>query len=368
VHTFNEEIIREAIQYEIERDGQVFFIHNRVQNIREVEDMIRRVVPDVRTVVGHGQMDGKELEKVMLDFIAGKFDVLIATTIVESGLDIPNANTIIINDAQNYGLSDLHQLRGRVGRSNKKAFCYLVAPPLTTLPQEARRRLHAIEQFADLGSGFQIALQDLDIRGAGNMLGAEQSGYIENIGLETYNQILDEAIRELADEEFPELFSERQTERFNKGLLHDCQIETDLELCFPDDYVNNTAERISLYRRLDALTDEKGLKLLEEEIADRFGPLPSIATEMTDVVRLRWCAQLLGFEKLILKNSKMIGFFISDQDSPFYRSETFTQILSFLKNNPKSCKITEKNQRLSLNFESVNTINQALKRLNRILE
>ena len=367
VHTFNEDIIREAIQYELERDGQVFFIHNRVQNIREVEDMIRRTVPDVRTIVGHGQMDGKELEKVMLDFIAGKFDVLIATTIVESGLDIPNANTIIINDAQNYGLSDLHQLRGRVGRSNKKAFCYLMAPPLSSLPQEARRRLQAIEQFADLGSGFQIALQDLDIRGAGNMLGAEQSGYIENIGLETYNQILDEAIRELADEEFPELFGERQTERFSKGILHDCQIETDLELCFPDNYINNTAERISLYRRLDALNEEKGLKLLEEEIVDRFGPLPANASEMMDVVRLRWSAQQMGFEKLILKNGKMLGFFISDQDSPYYRSETFTQILSYLKNNPKSCKITEKNQRLSLNFDNITTVNQALKTLSRIL-
>ncbi|HSW67037.1 MAG TPA: DEAD/DEAH box helicase, partial [Bacteroidales bacterium] len=266
VHGFNEQLIREAITYEVERNGQVFFIHNRVQNIYEVEAAIKKIVPGVKTGVGHGQMDGPKLEKVMLDFINGYFDVLIATTIIESGLDIPNANTIIINHAENFGLSDLHQLRGRVGRSNKKAFCYLITPPLATVNADARRRLKAIEEFSDLGSGFSIAMQDLDIRGAGNMLGAEQSGFIADIGFETYHRILNEAVQELKQEEFKGVFDDfedqKQTQAFLKlNYVNDCQIDTDMELLFPDDYISGTSERMLLYRELDNLENEDQLNL-----------------------------------------------------------------------------------------------------------
>ena len=264
VHGFNEQLIRDAILYEVERNGQVFFIHNRVQNIYEVEETIKRMVPGVKTGVGHGQMDGPKLEKVMLDFINGEFDVLIATTIIESGLDIPNANTMIINHAQNFGLSDLHQLRGRVGRSNKKAFCYLLAPPLSTVNADARRRLKAIEEFSDLGSGFNIAMQDLDIRGAGNMLGAEQSGFIADIGFETYHRILNEAIQELRQEEFKEVFKEddkQQRQAFlNIKFVQDCQIDTDMELLFPNDYIPGSSERMLLYRELDNIENEEQLQ------------------------------------------------------------------------------------------------------------
>lgn len=360
VHAFNEDIIREAISYELDRDGQVFFIHNRIQNIAEVEMMIRRAVPDARTIIGHGQMEGHKLEKVMLDFVAGDYDVLIATTIIESGLDIPNANTIIINDAQNYGLSDLHQLRGRVGRSNKKAFCYLLAPPVSTLPQEARRRLDAIENFSDLGSGFQIALQDLDIRGAGNILGAEQSGFIDNIGLETYHKILNEAIKELASDEFSDLFNERETEQFVSGFHSDCQVETDLDLRFSDAYVNNTAERVSLYRRLDNINQESELETFEKEVVDRFGQMPDEVIQLINVVRLRWGAQRLGIEKLVLRNQKMLAYFVQDQDAPFYKSKAFTGLLQYLQNHPKAFKLKEKNEKLSLVFEHIKSIDEAI--------
>ncbi|MFB6317752.1 transcription-repair coupling factor [Saccharicrinis sp. FJH54] len=368
VHTFNEDIIREAIAYELDRDGQVFFIHNRIQNIKEVEMMIRRAVPDARTIIGHGQMDGKTLERVMLDFIAGEYDVLIATTIIESGLDIPNANTIIINDAQNYGLSDLHQLRGRVGRANKKAFAYILAPPVTTLPQEARRRLEAIENFSELGSGFQIALQDLDIRGAGNLLGAEQSGFIENIGLETYHKILNEAIRELATEEFSDLFANRQTEQFTSGFFTDCQVETDMALQFPTEYIDNTAERISLYRRLDNINTEEELGKFEKEVEDRFGKFPEEVLQLINVVRLRWMAQKLGIEKLVLRTGKMLAYFIPDQEDPYYKSDAFTGLLKYLQAHPKSCKMKEKNERLSLVFPEVKSIDTALKVLSPIIQ
>lgn len=363
LHGFNEEIIREAIQYELARNGQVFFIHNRVQNIYEVETVIKRIVPNVRTVVGHGQMEGPKLEQVMLDFINGEFDVLIATTIIESGLDIPNTNTIIINNAQNFGLSDLHQLRGRVGRSNKKAFCYLLAPPLSTLTGEARRRLRAIEEFSELGSGFNIAMQDLDIRGAGNLLGAEQSGFIADIGFETYHRILSEAITELKQEEFSELYkneSEDATKAFLKtSFVSDCQIDTDMEMLFPDSYIQSVSERMMLYRELDNQENEEALQLFENSLIDRFGQLPKMSKELLEVVRLRWLAIELGMEKIILKNGRMICHFIADQRSPFYHTPAFGKVLQYVQVHHGKCRMKEDENKLKLTFARIESIVQA---------
>lgn len=363
LHGFNEDIIREAINYEVARNGQVFFIHNRVQNIYEVEAAIKRIVPKAKTVVGHGQMDGPKLEKIMLDFINGEYDVLVATTIIESGLDIPNANTIIINHAQNFGLSDLHQLRGRVGRSNKKAFCYLLAPPLSTLTTEARHRLKAIEEFSELGSGFNIAMRDLDIRGAGNLLGAEQSGFIADIGYETYHRILNEAIQELKQGEYKELF-EQEKEDAGQAFLQtqfvsDCQIDTDMELLFPDKYIQSISERMLLYRELDNLETEESLVKFEAGLLDRFGKLPNQSKELLEVVRLRWLAIDLGIERIILKDKKMICYFISDQQSPYYQSPIFTKVLQFVQQNPGKCRMKEKKDKLSLSFEQVKSIQTA---------
>lgn len=369
LHTFNEDIIKEAIDYEFQRNGQVFFIHNRVQNIEEVESLINKLCPDVRTVHAHGQMEAKKLEKVMLDFIHYEYDVLIATTIIESGLDIANANTIIINNAQNFGLSDLHQLRGRVGRSNKKAFCYLLAPPLISVTQEARRRLKAIEEFSELGSGFNIAMQDLDIRGAGNLLGAEQSGFITDIGFETYHRILNEAILELKESSFKELYeSEKQVEQQKQiekqKFISDCQIETDLEILFPDTYINNISERIKLYRELDNLETENQLIDFENRLIDRFGKLPHQTVELLNVVRLRWIALDLGIEKILLKNNRMVAYFISDQDSLFYKSPVFVRVLNYLQQNPKNVKMKEIKEKLAITFEKVNSIEQAIQKFN----
>ncbi|MFA4851327.1 MAG: transcription-repair coupling factor [Bacteroidales bacterium] len=359
VHVFKEEVIRDAILYEVSRGGQVFFVHNRVQNIAEIAGVIQRLCPDVRIAVGHGQLEGHKLEAVMLDFIEGYYDVLVATTIIESGLDIPNANTIIINDAHNYGLSDLHQLRGRVGRSNKKAFCYLFAPPLSALPDEARKRLRAIEEFSELGSGFNIAMRDLDIRGAGNLLGAEQSGFIAEIGFEMYHKILDEAIHELKETEFKEYFREA----VNTEFVKDCQIETDLEILIPDDYVNSVKERLTLYKDLDSIETEEGLEKFREHIIDRFGPVPFQTQELINTVKLRKMAKETGFEKLALKGNKMIGFFIPHEDSPYYQSEEFTRVLNYVQANPRSCKMKEGNNKLTLTFENVNNVNEAIQKL-----
>jgi transcription-repair coupling factor (superfamily II helicase) len=363
VHGFNENLIREAILYEVARNGQVFFIHNRVQNIHEVEATIKRIVPGVSTAVGHGQMEGPKLEKVMLDFINGDYDVLVATTIIESGLDIPNANTIIINHAENYGLSDLHQLRGRVGRSNKKAFCYLITPPLATVSAEARRRLKAIEEFSDLGSGFNIAMQDLDIRGAGNLLGAEQSGFIADIGYETYQRILSEAIQELRQEEFSGVFKEedqKQAQAFlNIKFTQDCQIDTDMELLFPQDYIPGTSERMLLYRELDNIEDEKQLAKFREGLEDRFGKVPSETRELLEVVRLRWKAIKLGMEKITLKEGKMICYFISDQQSPFYRSPLFMNIVQYVQKGKFRGQMKERNHKLTLTFANVPNVETA---------
>ncbi len=369
IHTFSEDIIREAINYELDRNGQVFFIHNRVQNIHEVEAMIKRICPHAKTIVAHGQMEGPKLEKIMLEFIDGYYDVLIATTIIESGLDIPNANTIIINNANNFGLSDLHQLRGRVGRSNKKAFAYLLAPPLTHVSSEARRRLRAIEEFSELGSGFNISLQDLDIRGAGNLLGGEQSGFIADIGFETYHKILNEAIQELKENEYKDLYSEQtNNDQFYSGtsiptdlkFVTDCQIDTDLEVLFPDDYIENISERIKLYRELDNIQNEEGLKKFEIAILDRFGEIPKQTLELFNVVRLRWIAIELGFEKIILKNRKMVGYFVANQQSPFYQSPIFSKVLQFMQFNPSICNMKEIKNKLTLSFENIKDLQTAI--------
>ncbi|TAJ14268.1 transcription-repair coupling factor [Marinilabiliaceae bacterium JC017] len=357
LHPFNEEIIKEAILFETDRNGQVFLINNRVQNIQEIENMVNRILPDIKTVVAHGQMEGPKLEKIMLDFIAGEYDVLIATTIIESGLDIPNANTIIINNAHHFGLSELHQLRGRVGRSNKKAFCYLMAPPLTTLTQEARRKLKIIEEFSDLGSGFNIAMQDLDIRGAGNMLGGEQSGFISDIGYETYMRILNEALLELRETEYKEVFEEEnKPQEKNIEFVSDCQIETDEEVLFPESYISNIAERMHLYRELDNIKDEEELIKFEANLTDRFGEIPRASLELMEIVRVRYLAKKLGIEKIIFKNKILFIYFISNQDSPFFSSPLFTNILNWLQHNTHKAEMKEARGKLMLSFKNINSI------------
>ena len=367
LHSFNEEIIREAIEYEVNRGGQVFFIHNRVQNITEIKEIVDRVVPGIRSVVAHGQMEGSRLESIVMDFMQGDYDVLIATTIVESGLDIPNANTIIINDGQNFGLSDLHQLRGRVGRSNKRAFCYIFAPPVTVLSQEARRRLKAVEEFSTLGSGFNIALQDLDIRGAGNLLGAEQSGFIADIGFDTYNRILDEAIAELKETEFRDLYQETGTAAADESrFITDCHIDTDLELLFPDHYVSSISERVELYRKLDAIRDEKELASFREMLQDRFGDLPSPSEELLKVVQLRWLAQRTGVEKIVLKKNVLITYFVSNPESPFYRSEKFREVIRNIQANPGIFRLREDQEKLSLRSDHVDSVEAAYQIIQRL--
>jgi transcription-repair coupling factor (superfamily II helicase) len=371
LHTFHEEIIREGILYEVSRGGQVFFIHNRIQNIPEIEALIRRLCPAVRTVIAHGQMEGLKLEKTMLDFIAGDYDVLVSTAIIESGLDIPNANTIFINNAHHFGLSDLHQLRGRVGRSNRKAFCYLLAPPVNLMTPEARRRIKAIEEFSDLGSGFNLSLQDLDIRGAGNLLGAEQSGFIADIGFETYTRILNEAIQELKEKEYRELFESGPKEEGTTvpaAFLNDCLIDTDLELLFPESYIPNVTERMDLYRQLDQMENESALAAFESQLKDRFGPVPAESAELIEVVRLRWLAVSLGFEKLVLKGRKMISYFISDQGSPFYKSEVFSGILAAIQKNPRLFRMKEGNNKLSLIIDEIITVYDAKVKLSMLKE
>lgn len=363
LHTFNEDIIREAVYYEVSRGGQVFFIHNRIQNIAEMETLVSRLCPDVKTVVAYGQMEGRKLEKIMLGFIEGEYDVLVSTTIIESGLDIPNANTIIINQAHHYGLSDLHQLRGRVGRSNRKAFCYLLAPPPHLQTPEARRRLKAIEEFSEIGSGLNIAMQDLDIRGAGNLLGAEQSGFIAAIGFETYHRILDEALLELKEGEYKDLFRDLPGENARGTVpryLTDCQIDTDLTLLFPDDYIGSNSERLRLYRILDSLTSEDRLRAFEQELEDRFGPVPPETAELMNVVRLRWLAGELGFEKIILKKDRMIIHFVSDPDSGYFASPTFRSILEFIQKQGRKFALKESGGKLRLLTDPVSSVSMAM--------
>ena len=369
VLTFSETAIKEAINFEIERGGQVFFIHNRVQNIYEVEDMINRICPNVKTIAAHGQMAGPKLEKIMLDFIDGDYGVLIATTIIESGLDIPNANTIIINNAQNFGLSTLHQLRGRVGRTNKKAFAYFLAPPPVALSSDARRRLQAIEEFSDLGSGLSLSLQDLDIRGAGNLLGGEQSGFIADIGFETYTKILNEAILELKETKYKDLFTNNDSDKdFDKiDYVNDCQIDTDFELMFPIEYVTNITERIKLYRELDNITKEEDLDQFEINIKDRFGKIPKQTKELLYVVKLRQTAKKIGIEKVVIRNEKMLCYFIKNQESTFFQSNIFGNILNKVQQLHTIVTMKEKNNKLRLTFENVKSVAQANDLLNRFI-
>ncbi len=360
---FNETVIRDAISYEIERGGQVYFINNRIENIQEIAGMIQRLVPSAKVSIGHGQMDGKKLEEVMLSFMEGDFDVLVATTIIESGLDVPNANTIFINNANNFGLSDLHQMRGRVGRSNKKAFCYFITPPYSAMTEEARKRIQALEQFSELGSGFNIAMKDLEIRGAGDLLGGEQSGFINEIGFETYQKIMQEAIEELKENEFKDLYPE-ESDIETKEYVKDLQIDSDFELLFPDDYINSVTERLSLYNDLAIIKTEEKLQEYQQHLEDRFGKLPKPAIALLDSLRIKWIASHLGIEKLVLKQGKMVCYFIGDQQSNYYQSARFHKVLSFVQQNSNLCKMKEKETknglRLLLSFENVKSIKKAL--------
>jgi transcription-repair coupling factor (superfamily II helicase) len=364
LHTFNEKLIQEAITYELERGGQVFFVNNKVKNIEDVAQMIRRLCPFAKVVVGHGQMDGTKLEDVMISFMSGEADVLVATTIIESGLDISNANTIIINEAQNFGLSDLHQMRGRVGRSNKKAFCYLLSPPLVAMSDDARKRLQAIEQFSELGSGFNIAMRDLDIRGAGDILGGEQSGFMNELGFEQYQRILNEAIQELKEEGFSHLNEDDAAESFTgqkrKIFIEDCVIDTDLELLIPDNYVRNITERLKLYKELDSIEYVNELAVFSENLKDRFGKIPAKTVELIRSIELRILALNCAFEKLVIKNGTMLCYFVSDEKHKFYESEKFKEILSFMQNHPHTCKMKQNKNKLYLVFDGVKGISQAI--------
>ncbi len=366
---FSEETIRDAIRYEISRNGQVFFVHNRIENIKEVAGMIQRLVPDAKIGIGHGQLEGKKLEQLMLSFMNNEFDVLVSTTIIESGLDVPNANTMFINNANNFGLSDLHQMRGRVGRSNKKAFCYFITPPYSAMTDDARKRIQALEQFSELGSGLNIAMKDLEIRGAGDLLGGEQSGFINEIGFETYQKILAEAIDELKEKEFKDLYS--GTEHELKDFVKEMVIDTDFELLFPDDYVNNITERMNLYQKLNELKTEEELQKFETDLIDRFGDLPIQAVDLLNSVRIKWLAITMGIERIIMKQGKLIGYFVADQESSFYQSPVFSQIIQFVQNHPRQVLMKEKNTRnglrLIITFDNITTINKALQSLSPIL-
>ncbi|WP_295936848.1 transcription-repair coupling factor [uncultured Alistipes sp.] len=367
-HVFSEEIIRDAIEAELARGGQVYFVHNRVEDLMSLQGLITRLCPKARVGVGHGRMPAEKLEKLIMDFIYGEFDVLVSTTIVENGIDIPNANTIIVNNAQNFGLSDLHQLRGRVGRSDRKAYCYLLSPPEEMLSSDARRRLRAIEEFSDLGSGFNIAMQDLDIRGAGNLLGAEQSGFIADIGFETYQKIMNEAVAELRAEglNVAGLTDSEQDVVEQMHYIDDAHIEIEVEAALPDSYVAQQAERLKLYRELDSTKDEQALQAFEARLVDRFGPLPRETKELLNVVRLRWEAIRLGMERVKVKNGLMIVHFVGEQDSPYYKSETFMELLRKVTQNPGRFVLKQHNNRLAMTVRNVKDIEDAYKTLQQL--
>ena len=358
LHIYDEEIIRDAVSKELRRGGQVFFVHNKVSDIEQVANVIFKLVPDARIGIAHGQMDGDKLERVMVKFIEGEYDVLVSTNIIESGLDIPNANTIIIHNAHLFGLSDLHQMKGRVGRSNKKAFCYLLTPPSSVLPSDSRKRLAALEEFSDLGDGFKVAMRDLDIRGAGNLLGAEQSGFITDLGFDTYHKILDEAIQELKETDFKELFASELAEKI-KMLVPDCVIETDLEILIPDSYVGSTTERLQLYSNLDNLKDETELQKFVETLKDRFGPYPPSVDELINTVRLRWLGEEVGFEKLSIKNEKLRGYFFSGNDE-YFKSAVFGNVLNFVQQHSKTCRMKETGGKLILTMEGIGSVTKAI--------
>ena len=357
---FDHDEVKKIINYELNRGGQLFFVHNRVEELQSIHDILHRLVPDMRICVAHGQMEAKVLENKILDFMAGDYDMLLCTTIIENGLDIPNANTIIINQAQNIGLSDLHQLRGRVGRSNKRAFCYLIVPPLVSITEDARRRLKAIESFSDLGSGFNIAMQDLDIRGAGNLLGAEQSGFITDMGFETYQKILAEAMEELGME------TGITTSRSDDNYVSDCTIETDQLALIPDSYIDVTAEKIRIYKELDSLTSEKEMDMMKSRLADRFGSLPDELLRLFDIVKIRQLGQKLGFEKIIIKNGVMIAFFISNPMSKYYKSERFSKILESLSAHPKVFELKQNDSKLRIFVRNIDSISKAYEILKRL--
>lgn len=381
LHVFSPDIIREAVNFEMSRNGQLFIVSNRISSLSDLAAIVEREVPDARVAIGHGQMDPDELEKILTGFINYDYDVLIATSIIENGIDIPNANTIIVNSAQNFGLSDLHQMRGRVGRSNRKAFCYLLAPPLASLSDESRRRLQAIESFSDLGSGIQLALQDLDIRGAGNLLGAEQSGFIADLGYETYQKILKEAVRELKNDEFQDLFREQEAKEKGSGTgaaagstpmdasryVDECTVETDLDLCFPDSFVPDGSERILLYRELDGMEREQDIQRFRDHLQDRFGQIPKQADELIRLVTLRRMGRELGIEKIYLKAGRMSLFFVANPDSPYYESEAFGAILAYAAQNPMLCRLREEGTKRSLQVSDVKDIDSAIGILRAIL-
>ncbi len=367
--TFNKELICEAINFEMSRNGQVFFVNDRVSNLPEIAALIRRELPDCRLAIGHGQMNSEELEKVLIGFINYDYDVLLCTTIIENGVDIPNANTIIINDAHHFGLSDLHQMRGRVGRSNRKAFCFLISPPLSALPAEARRRLEALETFSELGSGFALSMQDLDIRGAGNLLGTEQSGFIEDLGYETYQKILSQAVTELKNEEFQSLYEEQikqGKEVYGEEFVDDCIIESDLEMYFPDEYVPTSSERMRLYRELDNIQTDEELLAYKKRLIDRFGKVPHEGEELMNVVLLRRYGRRVGCEKIMLRQGLMNMQFVSDPESMYYQSTTFGKVLDFVAENPQRCQFKEVKERRLMHVSGVNTVGEAVRILRSI--
>jgi transcription-repair coupling factor (superfamily II helicase) len=379
IHTFSPEILSEAINFEMSRNGQVYFVNNRISDLEHLAEIIQKYVPDARIAIGHGQMKPEQLEKIILDFSNYDYDVLLSTTIVENGIDIPNANTIIINGAHNFGLSDLHQMRGRVGRGNRKAFCYLLAPPLSALSPESRRRLEALENFSDLGSGINIAMQDLDIRGAGNLLGSEQSGFIADLGYETYQKILNQAMSELKNEE-PEFaaaasaaadstaskasITSQASDTSNISWVDDCALDSDIEMYFPDQYVPSDSERMLLYRELDNLANSTQLQLqldaYRKRLLDRFGPIPAVSEELILVVPLRVAGKQLGIEKIMLKQQKMYFYFVSRDDSPYFQSEAFGKILHYVSNNPRQCNFREGSGKHSVVISDIPTVAAAL--------
>ena len=369
IHTFGAEIITDAINFEMSRNGQIYFVNNRISDLTHIAEMIHKYIPDARVAIGHGQMKPEELEKIILDFSNYDYDVLLSTTIVENGIDIPNANTIIINSAHNFGLSDLHQMRGRVGRGNRKAFCYLLAPPLADLPADSRRRLEALENFSDLGSGINIAMQDLDIRGAGNLLGSEQSGFISDLGYETYQKILNQAMAELRNEE-PELKAESQessplaADLSSLSFVDDCALESDIEMYFPDQYVPSDSERMLLYRELDNLAGrhdlEASLEAYRTRLRDRFGEIPDVAEELIRVVPLRVYGKQLGIEKIMLKQGHMYLYFVSNTNSPYFQSEAFGKILNYVSSHPRQCNFREANEKRSVVISPVASVGDAL--------
>uniref|UniRef100_UPI00404770E8 transcription-repair coupling factor n=1 Tax=Roseivirga sp. TaxID=1964215 RepID=UPI00404770E8 len=360
IHTFDEVLIRDAVSFELRRGGQVFFVHNRIKDIEQVGNIILKLVPDARIGIAHGQMEGSILEKRMVKFIEGEYDVLISTNIIESGLDIPNANTIIINHAHMFGLSDLHQMRGRVGRSNRKAFCYLLTPPTIGLSSDSRKRLSALEEFSDLGDGFKVAMRDLDIRGAGNLLGAEQTGFISDLGFDMYHKILDEAVQELKETEFKDLFYRDLVKEAAEAVKVDTTIETDLEILIPDTYVSNISERLGLYSKIDRIKNEEGLTKFINNLKDRFGPLPDPVKDLTETVRLRWLAEKLGFEKISIKNESLKCYFLPSDNERYFQSPAFGKVIAYVQAHPRKCQMKEYKTRLILRIDEVLTIHDGI--------